>query len=99
VAWYNDISHNFTAIGRSSGKISSYLKFGLPVIVNRYPSTEEVIAGQGCGVCVDDFSQIGQAIGLIGGDYKRFASCCYGTYDDIFNFENYQQALLRFISE
>lgn len=98
VAWYNDISPNFTTIGRSSGKISSYLKFGLPVIINRYPSTEETIAGQGCGVCVDDFSQIGLAIRRIGGDYERFASRCYATYDDIFNFENYQQALLRFIS-
>jgi len=98
VAWYNDISPNYTTIGRSSGKISSYLKFGLPVIVNRYPSTEETIAGHGCGICVDDFSQIGPAIEWIAGDYERYVSRCYATYDDIFNFENYQQALLRFIS-
>lgn len=99
IAWYNNISPNFTTIGRSSGKISSYLKFGLPVIVNRYPSTEETIDGRRCGVCVDDFSQIGPAIRLIEQDYEQFASRCYDTYDDIFNFENYQQALLHFISE
>jgi glycosyltransferase involved in cell wall biosynthesis len=98
IAWYNDISPNFTAIGRSSGKISSYLKFGLPVIVNRYPSTEEVIARNGCGVCVDDFSQIGPAIGRIDQEYERFAGSCRATYDGLFNFENYQQALLRFIT-
>lgn len=99
VAWYNDISPNFTTSGRSSGKISSYLRFGLPVIVNRYPSTEEIIAARGCGVCIDDFSQIGPALERIEREYGRFASRCHDTYDDIFNFENYQQALLRFISE
>lgn len=98
IAWYNDISPNFTTIGRSSGKIASYLKFGLPVIANRYPSTEEAIAEHGCGVCVDDFASIPAAIGQIAADYERCSSRCRATYDDIYNFENYHQALMQFIA-
>ncbi|MCP5105314.1 MAG: hypothetical protein GY950_18140, partial [bacterium] len=43
IAWYNDISKNFTTAGKSSGKISAYMRFGLPTIAKKYPSTVEAI--------------------------------------------------------
>jgi hypothetical protein len=97
VAWYNDLNANFRSAGQSSGKIAAYLKFGLPVIANRYPSTEEALARPGCGVCVDGMDGIQAALDVIASNYETFSANARGEYEKHYRFENYRQPLLSFL--
>lgn len=64
---------NIHTIGLSSGKIAYYLKAGLPVIVNRWPSISQIIKQEGCGVVVDDADEIGDALVLIAQRYEEYS--------------------------
>jgi len=99
ICWYNNVSPNLATSGKSSGKISAYLRFGLPVIVNKYNCTIEAIEQTGCGVCVDDFSEIKDAVLKIEKNYDRYSSNCRKEYDMVYWFENYKAPILEFIRQ
>lgn len=97
IAWYNDVSPNFTTAGKSSGKISAYLRFGLPVIAKKYPSTLDAVEHAGCGVCVDDFDALPDAVRKIDAHYQSYSDNCRKNYDQVYWFENYREGLIDFI--
>jgi glycosyltransferase involved in cell wall biosynthesis len=96
IAWYNDLNANFRSAGQSSGKITAYLKFGLPVIANRYPSTAAAVAEPGCGICVDGLDEIPAALERIAADYDEFSANARREYEKNYRFENYRQPILAF---
>lgn len=85
IALYKDLGANFRHTGSASGKLSLYLKCGLPVITNDFPSMREIVEGYGCGVCVRDESQVIEAAGRIMADYQQYRTnalnCFAGHYD------------------
>ncbi|OGW36932.1 MAG: hypothetical protein A2Y97_12590 [Nitrospirae bacterium RBG_13_39_12] len=97
IAWYNNVSLNFSTAGKSSGKISAYLKFGLPVIAKRYHSTIEAIEDTGCGVCVESFDEIGDAISQIENNYNQYSKNALDEFDRTYRFENYMKEIIDFI--
>lgn len=97
IAWYNDLGPNFTTSGWSSGKISAYLRFGLPVIAKKYPSTVSAIVNTGCGVCIDSFDGFRGALNTIEADYSVFSANCISEYNAMYHFENYREGLIRFL--
>jgi len=97
VAWYNDISIGFRTAGKSSGKIAAYLKFGLPVVAKKYPSTYDAIENTVCGVCIDDFDEIRNAVYKIEERYSEYSQNARTEYDKTYRFENYKNKLLDFI--
>ena len=97
IAWYNDISVGFRTAGKSSGKIPAYLRFGLPVIAKKYPSTVEAIEAPGCGICVDDFAEIGPALSRIEGNYAAHSDAARAEYDRTYRFELYESKIIEFI--
>lgn len=99
IAWYNDLSLNFTTSGKSSGKISAYMRFGLPVVAKRYPSTTSAIEGSGCGVCIDDFDGFKDSLCKINANYGSFSANSIKEYDSVYYFENYRENLIRFLND
>jgi len=97
IAWYKDVSPNFTSAGKSSGKISAYLRFGLPVIANKYQSTIEAIENRGCGVCVGAFEEIPNALNNVFSSYGYYSKNAYDEYDSNYCAEMYRKKLLAFI--
>jgi glycosyltransferase involved in cell wall biosynthesis len=97
IAWYNDVSPNFSTAGKSSGKISAYLRFGLPVITKKYTSSLEAIEQTGCGVCVDNFAEVPDAVRKIEGNYDYYSENCRREYDAVYWFENYREKLIEFL--
>jgi|GEM_PF-323092 len=97
IAWYNDISIGFRTAGKSSGKISSYLKFGLPVIAKKYNSTFDAIQNTNSGICVDNFDEIPDAVDKIEKDYNIYSQNALLEYDKNYRFENYEEKILEFI--
>jgi len=98
VAWYNDISLGFRTAGHSSGKIPSYMRFGLPVIAKKYRSTLEAIEYVGAGICIDSFDEIAGAIKRIEVDYDNYSRQARRIYDANYNFEVYTGDLERFLA-
>jgi hypothetical protein len=99
IAWYNNVSLNFSTAGKSSGKIAAYLRFGLPVIAKKYRSTVEAIEETGCGVCVDNFPQIEGALKIIENNYATYSVNCRKEYDKVYWFANYKNDILKFLGE
>jgi glycosyltransferase involved in cell wall biosynthesis len=85
IVWYYDsLDPNVYTIGAASGKLFYYLKYGLPVIVNRWPGLVEIVSGNDCGICVDCETDIGAAIKTIL-DSHHYYSCnaekCFEKYE------------------
>jgi hypothetical protein len=99
IAWYNDISVGFRVAGRSSGKITSYLRYGLPIIAKKYDSTMDAIHQTGCGRCVDKIGDIKHAIGDIMANYDSFVDNCHKVYDKTYDFNVYQNPLMTFLEK
>jgi 2-polyprenyl-3-methyl-5-hydroxy-6-metoxy-1,4-benzoquinol methylase len=99
IAWYNDISVGFRTAGKSSGKISAYLKYGLPVITNNYPESIDAIENKQAGVCINTIDQIPFAVKTISNNYEFYSSNAMKEYDINYNFENYKLTLLNFIGK
>lgn len=97
IAWYKDVSPNFTTAGKSSGKISAYLRFGLPVIANNYRSTVEALENRGCGVCVNAFEEIPNALNNVLSSYGYYSKNAYSEYDTTYHAENHRANLLNFL--
>lgn len=97
IAWYNDISIGFRTAGKCSGKIAAYLRFGLPVIAKKYPSTVDAIENTGCGICVDQFDEIKGAISQIEDSYDDYARNARREYNRTYWFRNYETKLIEFI--
>ncbi|MFH0702327.1 MAG: glycosyltransferase [bacterium] len=99
IAWYNDVSAVFRTVGKSSGKISAYLRFGLPTIAKKYPSTTDAIENTGCGICVDNFDEIKNAILKIENNYDEYSKNAILEYDKTYWFENYKKGLTDFLEK
>lgn len=99
MAWYNDISIGFRVAGQSSGKMVYYMKYGLPIITKRYPSTILAIENTGSGVCIDNFDEIPNAISKIEHNYSKYSQNACTEYDKTYKFENYVRLIMDFIEQ
>ncbi|KQC05276.1 MAG: hypothetical protein APR54_08410, partial [Candidatus Cloacimonas sp. SDB] len=91
IAWYNDISIGFRTVGRSSGKIATYLKFGLPVISTRYASTVDAIENTNCGICISDLRSMENAVEYICKNYQLLSQNAISEYEKSYRFEQYEK--------
>jgi glycosyltransferase involved in cell wall biosynthesis len=98
IALYKGFGRNFTLIGSASGKIAYYLKCGLPVISNNYPSIKEVLEGYGCGVCVDSAEQINTAIEKILANYEPMRKKAFYCYEERYMFSKQFVKVIDFIN-
>lgn len=98
IAWYKDISIGFRTAGSSSGKIPAYMRYGLPIVTKKYPSTIEAIQKPGCGLCVDSFDEIPAAIKEIEASYDIFSQASVREYERTYRFENYESSFMFFLS-
>lgn len=99
VAWYESISPNMHTAAKSSGKISAYMKFGLPVITKRNPSAMDAIDRPGCGISIDGLDLIQDALDTIDGNYDWFSRNARIEYERAYRFENYHAAILDFFGK
>lgn len=87
---------NIKVLGLSSGKIAHYLHAGLPVIINRTPSISKLISNEGCGVSVEETTDIGKAIAQIERDYEEYSKRACSFFEKHLKFEsNFQKVLDR----
>ncbi len=97
IAWYIPTDKNSTTAGFSSGKIANYLRFGLPVVANNYPSFLQAVEHSGVGVCINQPNEISFALVQILNNYQEFSQNAFKEYDQRYRFENYEASLALFL--
>lgn len=90
------INHKYA--GFSSGKLFNFMKACVPVIVNNTPIYSEAIEKTGCGVCINDLSEIGEAIIKIINKENEYKTSCLKIFPK-FSFEKYHKELINLIEE
>lgn len=86
LALYDSATANHREVGTASGKIALYMKNALPVVTMAQPSLAW-IEREGCGVCIDDVREIGDAVRRIRSDYDGCVANVKRCYDEYFGFD------------
>jgi len=89
LCWYRkNLPENVKKIGFSSGKFSSFLRSGLPVIVPTYlEGISNFIEKYQFGIEVPDEFEIKKALTTISSDYQKFRNNAFQFYKERIDFE------------
>lgn len=98
IVWRTDTNNpNSFIMGAASGKMFHYLKCGLPIITNKLPGLTEIVEASGCGICLDDKSQVGDAISRILQDYSQFRGNAFKCFEE-YEFSKHYQGVIDTIT-
>jgi len=86
---YKNVAINVSAMALSSGKLTSYLQCGVPVVASDFNAFRKVLVENDCGICVKNASEIAQAIHCILSDYKRFSTSAVACFDRVLSLNRY----------
>jgi glycosyltransferase involved in cell wall biosynthesis len=98
LAWYRgNLSPNYDTAALSSGKIATYLKYGLPLIVRKYGSFVDVLERSGCAVAIESPEELPCALERIETNYRSMSRFAYGKFVSWYDFGKYERSLADFI--
>lgn len=89
LALYEDLGLNHTLLAGASGKLSHYLKCGLPVVASGYQSLRGVVEANRCGVCVASPAEVAAAAREIFDDYDAYRANAFRCYEERLNFDDF----------
>lgn len=95
---YQKYPDNDCLTGFSSEKLALSLQCGIPIIAFNYPSFHH-IREQGCGILVDDLSEIPKAASQILTEYGHYSSRAHDAFNKYFRFEKNFEKVLRAFDE
>ena len=89
-----DAGPNWATTGLSSGKLSHFLKVGVPVIVSPLPGLVEFISRHGVGEVLDNADELPGLIAKIESDWDAYHARALRCFDDHLSYDrNFQQVL------
>ncbi len=97
VIYDSSLGPNFQLLAGASGKLSHYLRCGVPVISVDNPSIARVLNENQCGIGVDRVDEVSGAVKTILADHASYRSRATKTYLDQFEFQRHFDALLRLL--
>ncbi|WP_347272951.1 glycosyltransferase [Candidatus Kuenenia sp.] len=99
LAFYNPIDTNLKFAAGSSGKIFDFMKAGVPIIGNNIPGMSELLEGNGCGIVVNNASEIGNVLHNLMDQYEVLKKGCMENFPKYEFGRCYEKLLNRVISE
>jgi hypothetical protein len=97
LALYDESRTNNRLMGTASGKVSLYMKNGLPVIATKAGGFDWIEHEQ-CGVCVSHAGEIPEAADRIWSDYERYSRNVARYYDERLDFAARFQPVARLMA-
>ncbi|TWT66198.1 glycosyltransferase family protein [Allorhodopirellula solitaria] len=97
VIYDSSLGPNFQLLAGASGKLSHYLRCGVPVVSVDNPSIARVLEKHDCGVGVSRVDDVADAIETILADHASYRSRAAQTYLNEFEFAKHFQSLLSFL--
>jgi len=96
IALYDgNVSDNVFYVGYSSGKITQYLKCGIPIIVNNLPLLNELTKKYNCGYSINELNEIATALDKIFARYDYYSEGAKKAFREVLNPEIYMAPLLK----
>lgn len=90
----DDIGPNWSTIGLASGKLSHFLKVGVPVIVSPLPGLADFVLKHGVGEVLDDPSRLGELVNRIEADAAGYRARALRCFDACLSYERtFQQVI------
>lgn len=102
LAFYKDIDNNLSQISKASGKLSQYLKYGKPVLVNNLKSLSELVEAYKIGVVIKDplnSLEIEEALQKILHNYTFYSENAQLCFAEEFDFAKKIKPILSFMSD
>ncbi len=97
VIYDSTLGPNFQLLAGASGKLSHYLRCGVPVISVDNPSIARVLTENQCGIGVDRVEEVADAVQTILADHANYRDRAEKAYLEQFEFERHFQSLLTFL--
>ncbi len=88
------LGKNVKYIGASSGKISTFLSYGIPIITNLRDWHAEMLTKFQYGIQIDEIADLGEALNLISNRKNEFHYGAEEMFSKVLNFELYESRLL-----
>jgi len=82
-----DLNHKYT--GMSSGKMFNFMMACVPIITNNTHSCKKAVEETGCGVCINDIKEAGNAIQKILGRENEYRRNCQKAFSGFSFSRNY----------
>jgi len=89
---------NLDCVGYSSGKFNMFLKYGKPVITTNQFTFKAIFEKSECGVAIESFAEIPNAMKTIELDYSRFSLNAIEFYNSELNIRPYINKFISAIS-
>jgi glycosyltransferase involved in cell wall biosynthesis len=86
VLYSEQYGSNISSVSFASGKLSYFLRNGVPVIVSNFPGFRRIIERYKCGVIIDELSEIANVIKIIDSDYEQYSQNAVKCFDEMFEF-------------
>jgi hypothetical protein len=88
-SWYSTSDRNIQYLGLSSGKISTFLRYGIPVITNEIGLYARLAEKHGFGLVSQNPMDIAELLPFLTNSIFSFnATCFYNKYLDFSNYES-----------
>jgi glycosyltransferase involved in cell wall biosynthesis len=88
IVLYRNLGFNYRNTARSSGKLASFLRAGVPVIVSDYPEYTEALSENRFGVVYDGKS-LNKALMEIASDWRSYSRDALIAYRSIYHYARY----------
>lgn len=101
LAFYKDIDNNLSQISKASGKLSQYLKYGKPVLVNNLKSLSELVEAYKIGVVIKDplnSLELEEALQKVLHNYTFYSENAKLCFAEEFDFAKKVKPILSFMS-
>ena len=86
VIYANEYGPNFSEVALASGKLSYFLRNGIPIIVNDNPSLMEFVAKWECGLAANRLSDIPSCIAGIEKNYETYRTKALECFTEFLDF-------------
>lgn len=95
VAYRMDTINNYL-IKNASGKISAYLKSGLPIISGNYGGMKKFFEDTGCGECFDIYKHIGRMLIKIDNNHDNYRKMAFDAFLSYYSFDKHFNKILNY---
>lgn len=82
-----ELGANYSTVGLASGKLSHFLKVGVPVIVSPLPGLADFVLEQRVGLVLEDPRQLGELVGRIEADHAGYRQRAARAFDEYLSFQ------------
>jgi hypothetical protein len=96
LAWYSIEILGYRALnmGLAAGKIGNFLKCGIPVIAQTFPSLN-YLSEYKCGIQIDSLEMLNNAIVEIDNNYNEYSNNAVKCYNNIWKIEPYCEIIMK----